>query len=295
MRDAGGRIVATYLWDGLWCLGRIDGPPGAPLAAAFSLDPTGTPVRVVTAAGVEVIPRDAYGEALLGRRGLPGLFGGAVHQSLVHLPARALDPRTGAFVAPDPFAGGDADPRRGDGFRGPLPVDDPACGPYAVAAHDPVGRADPAGASSAAVHFLMTLSDVTWNWCNNTLGWLGLDLFVNFWGSLFSSIGSWSTGPLGRFFDYEAVAGDRLSAWGIRRDGVTVKGSDDTAWTYGHLVMASSKFLADLERPRVFAPDAPFRPMLYGTVLAVVPSSGANTRGRSRSARNFDDAITRWP
>ncbi|HSD77011.1 MAG TPA: hypothetical protein VLA98_06385, partial [Solirubrobacteraceae bacterium] len=87
VHDAAGAIVATYLWSGLSCLGRIDGPPDAPLDAAFLLDPTGTPVRVVERGGRVVrIPRDAFGEALLEHAGVPGLFGGPVHGGLVRLP-----------------------------------------------------------------------------------------------------------------------------------------------------------------------------------------------------------------
>ena len=70
-----GEVVTTYLWDGYVCLGRIDGPLGAPLAAVFSTDPTGTPVREIGLHGWRRLPRDAFGESLLEERGVPGLFG----------------------------------------------------------------------------------------------------------------------------------------------------------------------------------------------------------------------------
>src|SRR5206468_689564 len=60
-----GSVEATYLWDGFACLGRIDGPPDEALAAVFSLDPTGTPVRAIGRDGVLRVPRDAFGEGLL--------------------------------------------------------------------------------------------------------------------------------------------------------------------------------------------------------------------------------------
>ena len=48
-------------------------------------------------------PRDAYGEGLLAHTDTPGLFGGYQAKGLVHLPWRSLDPRLGAFTAPDPL------------------------------------------------------------------------------------------------------------------------------------------------------------------------------------------------
>ncbi len=91
---ADGAIVATYLWDGFACFGRVDGPPGAPLAAVFSLDPTCTPVRIIEGDDVTRVPRDAFGEALLDHPGVPGLFGGAQHDGRVYFAARPLDPAT---------------------------------------------------------------------------------------------------------------------------------------------------------------------------------------------------------
>ena len=48
-RTPDGRVRSVFLWDGMRCLARVDGPLGTPLAAVLSLDPSGTPVRVVTA------------------------------------------------------------------------------------------------------------------------------------------------------------------------------------------------------------------------------------------------------
>ncbi|HVF13863.1 MAG TPA: hypothetical protein VM942_04640, partial [Acidimicrobiales bacterium] len=46
LTDPDGTVRATWLWDGFRCLARVDGPLGRPLAAVFSLDASGTPVRV---------------------------------------------------------------------------------------------------------------------------------------------------------------------------------------------------------------------------------------------------------
>ena len=42
--DDDGRVIASYLWLGEQCIGRVDGPLGAPLAASFHRDPTGRPL-----------------------------------------------------------------------------------------------------------------------------------------------------------------------------------------------------------------------------------------------------------
>lgn len=257
-----GTVLATYLWDGLHCLGRIDGPPDAPVDAVFSLDPSGTPVRVVTRGRVIRIPRDAYGERLLAHRGVPGLFGGATHRGLVHLPFRTLDPRLGAFTGPDPFHGGPDDPRRRRGHAGVLPVEPAgARASYVVARHDPVGRTDPTGAISA----WLPLADLTWSWQNNVLGTLGFDLTVNFWGSLF-------TGKLDRFWSFDgAASSDWVGGWGILRDGAL---GLDRAFTYGHLVFQATEKWDELRRTRVVVPAGRYVPRLQGTLLRIRPDAG---------------------
>lgn len=241
-----GSVQTTYLWDGFACLGRIDGAPGEPLAAVFCLDPTCTPVRVITCEGVTRIPRDAYGEGLLRYPDVPGLYGGAVYGGFVHLRSRRLDPRTGSFDSPDPWHGRKSDPRRaglhphprpfslegrretrgglpspfqGEGlgvrvegqdmYRGPLTVEETTAGPYAVCRYDPVGRVDPTGEISAAAVGLFFL-DFTWAWQNNVSGFLGLDwtlgLTLSFFFSVASIFSSDVPGLLGRFFDFEGVS-----------------------------------------------------------------------------------------
>ena len=201
MTDPDGTVRSTWLWDGFRCLARVDGPLGQPLAALFSLDASGTPVRVYEPHRTEPrrLPRDAFGEGLLDQPGVPGLFGGAVFGGLVHLPWRSLDPLTGAFCAPDPCDGGPTDPRRAPWTPArapatlPLPTESHPSGPYAVCRNDPVGRADPTGGVSAG----LVISDLTWSLQTNLLTFFGMDWTVNLFGSLFS-------GKIGEFGSSEA-------------------------------------------------------------------------------------------
>ena len=80
VQNPDGTIRVTFLWWGFACLARIDGPPGEPLAAIFSLDPTGTPVRMTTREARYRIPRDAFGENLCRAQSNPDLFQIHAHQ-----------------------------------------------------------------------------------------------------------------------------------------------------------------------------------------------------------------------
>jgi hypothetical protein len=266
-----GRVQTTYLWDGFACLGRIDGPPGDPLAAAFSLDPSNTPVRVITRESVHRLPRDAFGELLLDYEGVPGLFGGTVYDGLVHFQARSLDPASGAFTSPDPWHGRRDDPRRSNGYSGSLAVERAPAGPYAVCQHDPVGRADPTGTNSV----LLVLSDLTWSYQNNITSIFGLDLWFNFLTSLFGSLSG--TNFIGDFFNCGGFSStDREGAFGLRRDGAVKAMIPNPAFTFQHLVYTTDAFLQQLRQVRVFAPDpfSDFAPSYYGTFLRLVPDSG---------------------
>ena len=274
--DESGRIATTFLWDGYNCLGRIDGAPGEPLAAVFSLDSTSTPVRVITAGGVRKIARDAFGETLLAERGVPGLFGGAIHDGLVHFVARSFDPRAGAFTAPDPCSGEKRDPRRGGGDPGPLWVET-AGGPYAICQNDPIGRMDPTGAFSWCV----LLSDFTWSLQNNAIAFAGLELTINFLGSV---LGTLVTGigkifganlQLGRstsFFEnpFDIRTGKRQDTWALRRDGIVSYG--EPAYTFQHLFYSSKEALDGLDIGRLIDPKADFPATFYGSVLLAVPT-----------------------
>ncbi|HEY1178666.1 MAG TPA: hypothetical protein VGF17_21125, partial [Phytomonospora sp.] len=256
-----GTVMATYLWDGAACLGRIDGPPDRPLSTVYSLDPGGTPVRVIGRDGPVRVPRDAFGEGLLAHAGTPGLFGGAVHQGLVHLPARALDPLAGAFCAADPYDGGTGDPRRAEGYGGDLPVET-ATGPYAVCRHDPVGRTDPSG----AISWWLPLSDFTWGLQNNIVSTFGLDFTVNWWISLLGC-------QPGRWFDFAgASTSDRIGAYALRRDGIL---ASDRSFTFAHNWFVNAEGLQRVTKTELFDPVEPFAPACYGSVLRLARTAAS--------------------
>lgn len=259
--DPAGRVVATFIWDGWRCIGRIDGAPGDPLAAWFSLDPSATPVRVITPEGVTRIPRDAYGEGLVTHRGVPGLFGAFQSGGMHHLPWRILDPRLGAFTAPDPFDGSETDPRRGDGaYQGDLDIETDRQRPYDVCRNDPVGRADPSGGISAG----LLISSLTWSFQNNLLTFFGIDWWFNLFGSLFSG---------SNFFDSEGlVSSDHIGAFGVRRDGVIPRITKGRAFTTQHIVWDFRESFDELNDGMLIDPGGRFDPPLQGGPLLATPS-----------------------
>jgi large repetitive protein len=293
--DAKGNVETTFLWNGFSCIGRIDGDAGAPLAAFFSLDPSSTPVRVITADGVMRIPRDAFGESLLAHDRVPGLYGGAVHGGFVHLRSRALDPRSGSFDRRDPWHGRDDDPRRARGFEGPLPVEDPKCGPYAVCQYDPVGRTDPTGEASkgfkVGMGFLYAILDATWSLQHNTAGLLALDWTIAFWFSVIFGIGQAIGGSdernqLSNFFDYEGMYNDRTGVWAIRRGIFGL----ERGFVYQHLLTVPAERFDALNASSVIVPVTKFEPSLYGTLLHVAPADFPPMLLRG----NHDAAVAGW-
>jgi hypothetical protein len=292
--DSSGRVETTFLWNGFACIGRIDGDAGAPLAAFFSLDPSSTPVRVITANGVTRIPRDAFGESLLAHERVPGLYGGAIHDGFVHLRSRALDPRCGSFDRRDPWHGREDDPRRAKGFDGPLPVEDPACGPYAVCQYDPVGRTDPTGEASGfqvGMGFLYALLDATWSLQHNTAGLFAVDWTIAFWFSVIFGIGqaiggSDNENQLSHYFDYEGMYNDRTGVWAMRRGIFGL----DRGFVYQHLVTVPAERFNALNAWSVIAPATKFEPSLYGTLLHVAPADFPPQLLRG----NGDFAVAGW-
>ena len=280
-----GGVARTFLWDRWHCLGALDGPPGAKLAEIYSLDPTGTPVRRVSEAGVDRFPRDAFGEALLGAR-VPGLFGGAVHAGLVHLPLRRLDPRIGAFDAPDPINGEAGDPRRAKGWTGPLPVELPAAGPYTVCRNNPVSLADPTGGISDL--WWLIPSALTWS-ISNTIGSL-LGMWLNLQFSPIGWIVSAATGhdP----FDLEWVAANNYDSFALRTDGFLA--APDHAFTYQFMMSADKKQITDLEDARLFAPAAEFNPKLYASMLRCAPTGKTSLLLSGQRATPNGAAVISW-
>ena len=173
-------------------------------------------------------------------------------------------PRPARGPRPDPWDGLEADPRRADGFRGTLLVEQ---GPYTVCLGDPVGRVDHTGEASVG----LILSTVTWSWQNNLLGWLSMDFLLNFWISLFGAIGDLSMWD--RFSSFSRLsASDHVDAFAVRRDGIWLKNGGFRAWTYQHMVWAAKEHLDELSDVQVFLPGTPFEPTHYGSVIAVRPT-----------------------
>ena len=260
-------MLITYLWDGYHCLAAIAGGPGAPLAAVYSLDPTGTPVRVIACDTVHRIPRDAFGESLLRLPGTPALFGGAALDGMVHLPHRRLDPITGSFDSPDPFNGEQQDPRRASGWTGPLRIELPASGPYTVCRNNPVSLADPTGAISDL--WWAIPSALSWSMQNtiaSLLGmWFGLDL---------NPIGLIIAAAIGRRpFDLEWVTATNYDMFALRTDGLI---ASPRAFTFQFFLSEQGPTYDSLDDTRLFIPDGAFRPTLYGSLLQFKPEkSGA--------------------
>jgi hypothetical protein len=260
--DSAGHILTTYLWEGRQCIAAIGGGPGAPLAAVYSLDPTGTPVRVITRNAIHHVPRDAFGEGLLQLAGTPALFGGAVADGMVHLPYRRLDPLTGSFDSPDPFNGEQQDPRRASGWTGPLRIELPAAGPYTVCRNNPVSLADPTGAISDL--WWAIPSALSWS-MQNTIGsllglWFGVDL---------NPIGLIIAAAIGRRpFDLEWVTATNYDMFALRTDGWI---ASPRAFTYQFFLSETGPAYDSLDDSRLFVPDNTFRPTLYGSLLHFVP------------------------
>lgn len=274
-----GGIEAIFLWDGFNCLARINGPPGSPLTEVYCLDLTSTPVRVITrkeaASEVRVLPRDAFGENLRNDGNAIGLFGGAQYKGFVWYRSRILDPITGSFCKPDPFDGSKEDPRRRPaniranigasrgGYKGPLCVEKPTAGPYAVCQYDPVTFMDPTG----EIAWYYMLSTLTWAFPNNIFSWIGLEATANFWGTFFT--GSW-----GAWADAEHWHSDRQDIGAIQRESFFAP-SPGGAFTTQHIIWARHAYVDSKRRVSVFDPQGTFQPTYYGTVLRVTPSDGS--------------------
>lgn len=106
------------------------------------------------------------------------------------------------------------------------------------------------------------LSDLTWALGNNLFGWLGMEGTLNFW--------------------YEAVTGTlrfepisaRSGSFGVDLDGLMASLVPNPVWTFQHTVWAKPGVFEALRAARVFVPALDFSPVLYASVIRVVPESG---------------------
>ena len=149
--DGQGCALHSYIWIGDRIAARLDGPVGAPVAEAYASDPFGTPLIALVAEKddwrCERCKASPFGHA--GDAARPGLFGHFADPvtRLIHCSARELDPELGLFLTPDPWHGGDDDPRRwagADAVTLRRMREFPADGfhDYALCRFDPLGRAD---------------------------------------------------------------------------------------------------------------------------------------------------------
>lgn len=172
LTDGGGRVKHTFIWVGDRLAARLDGPVGFPVAEGYLCDPLGSLLAVLRPgekqeAVLERLEAPPFGA--VSDRGRPTLYGhfGLPEIGLIHFGARELDPELGLFLTPDPWHGGEDDPRRWAGaedaflrHEGELPA--AGAHDYALCQFDPVGRADRDGHVSALVHLLRWILLPTW-------------------------------------------------------------------------------------------------------------------------------------
>lgn len=170
--DEQGRILASYVWLGEQCIGRVDGPLGGPLAATFHRDPTGRPLAWVDGGGTlhDETAGDAFGAGAvvaLDRPALGGLFADPA-TDLVHAGTRWLDPAVAQFLTPDSWYGEDAAqqvPRSLrtllDAVPGGTDCELTPVGAYAWCGYAPLDFTDPSGHNWLGLIF-STISSLLW-------------------------------------------------------------------------------------------------------------------------------------
>lgn len=233
--DEQGRAVHTYLWVGDRIAARIDGPIGAPIAEAYLCDPLGTPNGVFVATGegwrFERLESPPFGRSDDPAR--PTLYGhfGNPRTGLIHCGARDLDPELGIFLTPDPWHGGEDDPRRWGGAGAELIArqrERPVKGfhDYALCRFDPLGRYDRDGHVSAGDVFL------------HILRWILLPT----WGFPLTSISLYVFQP---FNLYMEIIG--LILWAFKQ------GCEDKSHPWGNHTIAKATWLLGSSRQFTFA------------------------------------------
>jgi RHS repeat-associated core domain len=107
--DSSGRIIHSFLWLGLQCVARIDGPVGNPLTASFHRVHGARLAGIGDAAGaIAPVPYlDPYGAdapCSLDTPSFASLFGDPA-TGLLHAGSRWYDPTRGEFITPDSWLG----------------------------------------------------------------------------------------------------------------------------------------------------------------------------------------------
>jgi RHS repeat-associated protein len=267
--DAGGRLLHAYVWFNDRVTARLELRSGAALAELYATDPFGTPLMSVGSQGVDRCPTNPYGSIESSAR--PTLYGhfGDPSSGLVHFGGREYDPELGLFLTPDPWDGGDADPRRWAGLsdrwlRLTAEIPRTAAHPYALCGFDPVGRADRDGHLSflGALTSLMLIP--TWAWPLTAISlffFLPLDLL---YGELIRGLVLLFSGDARPFGPYTisnsiwATGSSRQNMLALGLNGilpglVTSRGDlyRQRAVTIGNVVWIDRNDLSLMERPSV--------------------------------------------
>lgn len=294
--DEHGHALQTFLWWEDRLVARLDGPLGTPLAEAWLCDAGGTPLAVLrqgalgasSAERLEVPPFGSIPE----RPARPTLYGhlADAETGLVHFGVRELDPELGLFLTPDPWHGGEDDPRRWSaGSPAALRWSDefPSAGihPYALCQFDPAGRVDRDGHVSGWTKFgrgFLTFTLMgTWGAPLNSVA-LGFFLPINVYMEVLGGLIFLIKFGLKKVFDIGTgehpwvhhtmlesswktilmMGSSRQGAFAFGLDGFlprVVSGggpSADRAVTTGNVVWISQTALKLLDRPRVIeVPD----------------------------------------
>jgi len=277
--DDRGRALHTYVWIGDRIAARIDGPIGAPLAEAYLCDPLGTPNGVFIATGgewrFERLAAPPFGRADDSAR--PTLYGhfGDPGTGLIHCGARELDPELGLFLTPDPWHGGEDDPRRWAGAPASLLEQErerPREGfhDYALCRFDPLGRYDRDGHVSGGDVFLHVLRWIlmpTWGFPLTAVSlyfFQPINLYMEIVGLIvwgFKQFCEDKSHPWGNHTIAKAtwlLGSSRQCTFAFGLNGFlprVVLGGDRRARTIGNVVWISSEELDFLARPEVVEVD----------------------------------------
>lgn len=269
--DAAGRAVHTFLWFGGRIIARIDGDSDNAVAEGYLTDQGGTLIAVLTAGGrLERAGPPPFGAVSAPMR--PTLYGhfGDPATGLIHFGARDLDPELGLFLTPDPWSGGDDDPRLWDGLapeqlRQTAELPAATAHPYALCHFDPVGRTDLDGHFTDCWGIFRTIMlGTTWGTPLTSLSllfFLPVDIYFDLIFGFFFLIYKLCHGdavrtPWSKFHFWKAIHGAASARQGVFALGLNGllprrTGGPDRAMTIGHVIWVHPDTFDELERPRV--------------------------------------------
>lgn len=273
--DEDGIALHTFLWVGDRMVARLDGPVGSKVAEGFLCDPLGTLLAVIhPSAPVERVDTPPFGAVTSDAR--PTLYShlGLCDLGLIHFGARDLDPELGLFLTPDPWHGGEDDPRRWAGasdsyLRRETEIPGAGAHDYAVCQFDPVGRSDRDGHVSAGdvfLHIIRWILLPTWGFPLTSLSvffFMPLNLYMEIFGLiifLFKQLCDDTSHPWGNHTIVKAtglLGSLRQFTFAFGLNGflprVIAGGgfSSDRAITVGNVIWINREELGLMDRPEV--------------------------------------------